>query len=285
MKSILKKALSILNGAAELITLIFVIFFKASICNVTGRDFLVLSHSKARTQRVYDRNSLDVFEIKTRDKIDREVVNQIFSKESYNLRFLKRKEWLFQKYLSIIDSGRTPLIMDLGANSGLAALYFSKIFPKSFILCVEPDEGNYLQAKKNTKGVDNILIVKAGISCCDGRGTVKNPASANWSFRTELNQDGEIQMISVPTLLKESPCQEVAPFISKIDIEGFEDNLFSSNTEWVNEFPLVIIELHDWMLPDSANSQNFLKCISLYKRDFVFRGENVYSIKCTEQAG
>ena len=32
------------------------------------------------------------------------------------------------------------------------------------------------------------------------------------------------------------------PFMIKIDIEGFEDDLFSINTEWLDEFYIMIIE-------------------------------------------
>ena len=59
-------------------------------------------------------------------------------------------------------------------------------------------------------------------------------------------------------------------FITKIDIEGFEDDLFSSNTDWIDDCLLLIIELHDWMMPKTANSNNFLKAISAKKRDFVY---------------
>lgn len=43
--------------------------------------------------------------------------------------------------------------------------------------------------------------------------------------------------------------------------------------------PLMIVELHDWMLPRTANSANFLKAVAARNRDFVFRGENVFSIR------
>ena len=48
-------------------------------------------------------------------------------------------------------------------------------------------------------------------------------------------------------------------FVVDGDIEGFEKDLFSQNTEWVQLFPLLIIELHDWMLPREANSEIFLE--------------------------
>jgi hypothetical protein len=67
------------------------------------------------------------------------------------------------------------------------------------------------------------------------------------------------------------------PFIVKIDIEGAERELFSDNIEWVARTPLIIIELHDWMLPKAGTAAPFLACMSRHDRDFVSRGENVYS--------
>jgi hypothetical protein len=46
----------------------------------------------------------------------------------------------------------------------------------------------------------------------------------------------------------------------------------------VRQFPLIIVELHDWMLPGAASSWNFLRSIADRGRDVVFIGENVYSI-------
>jgi hypothetical protein len=54
--------------------------------------------------------------------------------------------------------------------------------------------------------------------------------------------------------------------------------LFEKNTNWVKKIPLVIIEPHDWMLPTKGNFRNFLKTVSSQDRDFVIKGENVYSL-------
>ena len=68
------------------------------------------------------------------------------------------------------------------------------------------------------------------------------------------------------------------PFIAKIDIEGAEEELFSSNIAWVDRLPIIIIETHDWMLPGRASSMNFLKAICGKNRDFLFHSENIFSI-------
>jgi len=67
------------------------------------------------------------------------------------------------------------------------------------------------------------------------------------------------------------------PYLIKIDIEGSESMLFESHTEWIDKFPLIIIELHDWMLLNQLTSKNFLTQISKRKRNFIYRNENIFS--------
>lgn len=38
-------------------------------------------------------------------------------------------------------------------------------------------------------------------------------------------------------------------FIVKIDIEGFEADLFESNLGWLDELTALFVEPHDWMFP------------------------------------
>ena len=73
------------------------------------------------------------------------------------------------------------------------------------------------------------------------------------------------------------------PFLIKIDIEGFEQELFSKKIEWMDKFEIIIIEIHDWMLPTKSISSNFIrslaKTLNKSKRDLIIRGENLISIK------
>ena len=58
-------------------------------------------------------------------------------------------------------------------------------------------------------------------------------------------------------ILKNFPKKKFNYLIIKIDIEGFEDELFKKNTEWLDKFKIIIIELHDWMKPYNKKSYNF----------------------------
>ena len=46
-------------------------------------------------------------------------------------------------------------------------------------------------------------------------------------------------------------------FLVKIDIEGFEADLFGSNTDWIDQAKVVFLEPHDWMLPGQRTSRSF----------------------------
>ncbi len=183
-----------------------------------------------------------------------------------------------------MKSGFSPLILDCGANIGASAKYFAENFPEALVVAVEPEIENFKLLTRNCVE-NNILPVHAGVAANDTKGDVFDPGLGNWGFRVSENNVGGIELKSIPTLLTRNECINRKPFLIKIDIEGFEENLFSANTGWIQEFPIMIIELHDWMLTNQANSRNFLKTISTYHRDFVYIGENVFSIAIADAIG
>jgi FkbM family methyltransferase len=194
---------------------------------------------------------------------------QIFLGGDYNIHRLPRQQEIEERYRSM----REPLIVDLGANIGLASLYFRKSWPRAKIIAVEPDAGNFRMLCKNAPGA---MPIHAAIASERGQVMIVNPDDAAWGYQTRLAPEGPIEAITVADILERHPtCQ---PFICKIDIEGAEDELFSKNTDWLSAFPVVIIELHDWMVPGRATARNFLRLVSDLDRDFVLAGENVWSI-------
>jgi FkbM family methyltransferase len=241
--------------------------------------YRVLSPSYSQAQKIFDTQTNETLSLQIRDRVDLAVVHQIFYSEDYRLKRVKRHRELYDRYQAMCAAGITPLIFDLGANTGLASLYFSREFPKARIVAVEPDIDNAARARENNRGNGNVEIVQAGISCADGHGAITNAGDENWAYRTEVRATGELTLISMNTLLTRHVNERTEPFIVKIDIEGFEENLFSQATEWVNQFPLLIIELHDWLLQRSASSRPFLQCISKLDRDFTYNGENIFSIR------
>jgi FkbM family methyltransferase len=203
---------------------------------------------------------------------------EVFGTNVYNLRRLAR----WHEILALYARVERPLILDLGANIGVATLYFAKNWPKANIVAVEPDEENFRLMRANLDGLSNVKPVNAAVA--SENGTVEivdsdNPAWPAWSRRVE--KVASIGPKSIPALSVEyltTLVPDATPFLAKIDIEGFEDDLFSQNIKWVKAFPIIIIELHDWMLPGRGSSNNFLRAIANQNLDFVIIRENVILI-------
>jgi FkbM family methyltransferase len=201
---------------------------------------------------------------------DLDSFEQIFLGGEYGLRW-----WWLRRHdvETIYRATERPLILDLGANVGLASLYFRKAWPRARIVAVEPDTGNVALARRNAP---NAVILHAAIASERGRVAIVNPEAAAWAYRTAPADDGAIDAITVADILeRHSDC---SPFLCKIDIEGAEKELFSKNTAWLGRFPVVVIELHDWLLPREATSRNFLRAVADLDRDVVWIGQNVWSM-------
>ncbi len=209
---------------------------------------------------------------------------QVFVYNAFNMRRLPRWQEICASFDGT-DEKRRPLILDLGANIGLASLYFSKNWPEAEIIALEPDAGNFRLLLENLEGRPRVHPVFGAVACEDGAVRISNPEGEAWAFRTEVTSagvEGAIPAWSIKSLTTMPGIASGAvPFIAKIDIESFEEDLFSRNTDWVEAFPIIIIELHDWMDDKRGSSRNFLQTISRYDRDFFFKGENVFSVART----
>jgi len=206
---------------------------------------------------------------------DRGVMDQIFKHRDYALKPLKRGQELRELGLEL----ERPMIVDAGANMGASVNWFAIHFPKAHIVAIEPDAENFAFLQRNSKGIDTDLR-QAALGSQDGMVEVINIGNGEWGYQTKrLEEGGDVPLLSMDRLVSEKVAAGYQPFIAKIDIEGGEAELFSQATAWIDHFPLVIVELHDWMTPYRALSRNFLQAISSRDRDFVQVGENTFSIR------
>jgi FkbM family methyltransferase len=238
---------------------------------VGGRLFLF------KNQRVLDRRSAQIVTLAVESAVEFYTFRNIFSRGDYDLRRFVQWANIERAYEDCIASGWTPLIIDCGANVGFSAVYFALQFPAAHIVAIEPQRQNFKRACATTKSFERIRVTLAGVACEPGSARVVDTGKTD-GYRTEMSDRGDVRMVSIDSVLREAGPSK-APFAIKIDIEGFESNLFKQNAGWVDRFAVVIIELHDWMLPHQSCSQNFLKAISQYDRDFVYFNESVFSIK------
>ena len=89
--------------------------------------------------------------------------------------------------------------------------------------------------------------------------------------------DTRVPALGVPDVLGDVP-QDVFPFLLKVDVEGAEKDIFAGSCDWLDRFPIIMIEPHDWMFPKSGAFQPFLRRIADAPRDFLVYNESVVSI-------
>jgi hypothetical protein len=100
---------------------------------------------------------------------------------------------------------------------------------------------------------------------------------ASDATRTVRSESG-MQVTTFAELLASVP--DAAPFFAKIDIEGFESDLFARDTGWIDDFHAIAVELHDWMLPGERSSGSFQAAMAAHTDFEVFlKGENLIYVR------
>ena len=207
-------------------------------------------------------------------RADLGVIRQIFTDHDYALEKLRRVDEL----RGLFQGMKQPLIMDCGANIGASVVWFAYRYPGCHIVAFEPEAENYHLLCKNTEGL-NVDLRLAAIGSQNGKVSVFDPGSGEWGYRTQQDDQGSCDRLSITEVIESKVSAGYTPFITKIDIEGGESNLFETSTDWVADMPIMIIELHDWLMPKKGTSRNFIACVAKYDRDFVHIRENIFSIK------
>jgi FkbM family methyltransferase len=207
---------------------------------------------------------------------DVRVVDQIFQHREYALdESSPHGKALRAYYDMVLTSGKTPLILDAGANIGASCLYFSCVFPRSTLVAIEPEINNSALLKHNARDKP-IRVIEGAIGARPGTIFLQDPGQSDWGFRTGDSGAYSVPVYSPNDILADYAEERFRPLLFKIDIEGFEKDLFSDHLQWLDRFPMIVIELHDWMLPGTGSSRAFLKAIAAHDFDFLHVGENVF---------
>ena len=218
---------------------------------------------------------------------DNGVINQIFKQNDYTVDHWIQGRCLAAHYRAILNSSKRPLIIDAGANIGASPLWFWLAYPEAFIFSAEPQQDNFQLLEMNTAVLSRKYNFHGAIGSQEGFVTVLDPGLSDWAFRTapvstaKHGSSAAVKMLSPRTILSHDAGEELVPFILKIDIEGAESDLFNEPTDWIDEFPLIVIELHDWMFPFSGSSKPFLKSVAPREFDLMPRGENIFCFNRT----
>jgi len=141
-------------------------------------------------------------------------------------------------------------ILDLGANIGLASLYFASRFPSAKIFAVEAASENYHVLEKNLhelKTVGRAELCFGAAWDTDGMVNVGSPPSGHDYDAIQVSSDVKcsgqpVAAHSIASLIKLSKFPRID--ILKMDIEGAEETIFNGSTQWLKDVNGLAIEFH-----------------------------------------
>lgn len=214
---------------------------------------------------------------------DAQVYLDVFHHRAYETARFAQQAALDAAYRAILADGGVPLIIDAGANVGAASLWFRDAWPDAAVLAIEPEGANHAECARRLDGDPRAHALRAAVAGADGEVAVVDAGLDAWGFRTVAATAGaaSVPALTIPSLVAAAQTRwpGARPFIAKIDIEGFETDVFAADTGWIDSFALVIVELHDWMLPGTAGARPVIGALAARDRDFLIKGENVFSFR------
>ena len=212
---------------------------------------------------------------------DANMLAQTFREDAPAL--VKLKRW--PEILECERNLSRPLIVDAGANIGTSALFFALLFPRAAIFAYEPEISNFVLLMRNTAGLPGVVASHSAISGSGFRVEVfhpkgePQPGHGHAGFQTRKKVEGGEGTIASRTISNILLSTDAQPFIAKIDIEGGEKDVFEGDTTWIDSFPVLIVEPHDWLYPGQGIARPLLHALASRDRDFVIAGDRIISIR------
>jgi len=177
--------------------------------------------------------------------------------------------------------GNPEFILDCGANIGLASIFFMSRFPSAHIVAVEPEDSNFRLLEHNLSYYyPRAECLRNAIWNCNTELSVKNLRSAGkWAFvvgKRESMEEGDLTSITIADIMKKYNRDSID--ILKVDIEGAELELFSSNYEyWLPKTKAIMIETHDQIR--KGCSQSLFRAIANFDYSISYIGNTMMCIR------
>lgn len=193
----------------------------------------------------------------------------VYSYGYTNLCLLFREIFIEEEYQYFVSNESSPVIIDCGANIGMATLYFKWKFPGARIHAFEPDPSAFSLLKKNVEanGLNQVTLYNK--AAMDKAGTldffVSQQTKASLMMSTLQGRMDEekitVEGIDFPRFVTESN----AGFL-KIDIEGAEKEVFEQmhKVTGFSNLKQIIMEYHHKI---EGHSSDFSKMLSILEQN------------------
>jgi FkbM family methyltransferase len=158
-----------------------------------------------------------------------------------------RGVWVHQDYFHPLIRGcRT--ILDVGANIGMAAVWFRGLLPEARLACVEPDPRNAPLARINlTENAIDATVLECAVASHSGWLRLGIGPNTGWSALEGAGlhthkEFVEVEVRRISEILDSLGWPRVD--LLKLDIEGLEGEILADGGDWLSRVGLILFELH-----------------------------------------
>jgi FkbM family methyltransferase len=159
------------------------------------------------------------------------------------------------------------VIVDVGANIGMATLWFKARWPQAQVIAVEPDPNNFALLQRNLKDIPGVRTVQAALAPADGAIGFETEGLNPSAYHIRALRPGEegVPAITMATLMRQCGIDHID--LLKLDIEGAEKEVFEApDLAWMDRVDTLAVELHDRMRPGCGHA--FFKATSQSPRNY-----------------
>ena len=164
--------------------------------------------------------------------------------DPFGMRFLIEEIILGRHYASWTPARTNPVIIDAGANIGLATLYFKRLFPTARIISVEPhpSTARYLRANVGLGQIEGVEVVESALA-----GDERPRAIRGENISASLTDPEESDAILVDSVVFRSLVPDGMPIdILKMDIEGTELEVLRDIRADLPRIDQILAQIHIW---------------------------------------
>lgn len=164
----------------------------------------------------------------------------------------------YSELATYVSADFSGVIIDAGGYIGSAALQFGRMFPKATVVSIEASSKNFALLSRNVEGYDNIITLHRALSKnSKDEVSLKDRGTGEWGFTvlslgpsdsaTDKGSLEKVTTISISDIKEMFPGKNIG--VIKLDIEGAEKELFESDDADLKSIPVVVVELHDKIIP------------------------------------
>jgi len=147
------------------------------------------------------------------------------------------------------------VIVDIGANIGLAAKFFRRRYPDAEIVAYEPDPESFRMAQRNVRDLAYLSLRNLAVGPSSKRLRLYRVAGESWGTSVFAADQSVAETFEVDAVTLDSIIEELGTIdILKIDIEGAEYEVLQACRQ-LNRINCIVGEFH--AVPDVTPAQFF----------------------------